>query len=50
MRPRPEIDAALRVAAEAGAVPAVAAMAASAAGPIYQGAFGARRLGAMLDA
>jgi len=40
------IDAALREAAETGAVPGVVAMAATADGPLYEGAFGVRRLGA----
>jgi methyl acetate hydrolase len=39
------IDAALREAVESGSVPGVVAMAATAEGPIYQGAFGVRRLG-----
>jgi CubicO group peptidase (beta-lactamase class C family) len=40
-----QIDSALRRAVEAGEVPGVVAMAASDAGPIYEGAFGARDLG-----
>ena len=40
-----QIDEALRGAVEAGEVPGVVAMAASAEGPIYEGAFGVRDLG-----
>src|SRR4249920_699876 len=40
-----QIDAVLRRAVEAGEVPGVVAMAASDAGPIYEGAFGVRDLG-----
>jgi methyl acetate hydrolase len=40
-----KIDAALREGVESGDVPGVVAMAISKAGPIYDGAFGARRLG-----
>jgi CubicO group peptidase (beta-lactamase class C family) len=39
------IDAVLSEAVDAGTVPGVVAMAATAAGPIYEGAFGVRRLG-----
>jgi methyl acetate hydrolase len=39
------IDAALRGAVDAGTVPGVVAMAATADGPLYEGAFGVRRLG-----
>src|SRR5689334_9765314 len=38
------IDATLRAAVENGTVPGVVAMASSAAGPIYSGAFGTRSL------
>jgi methyl acetate hydrolase len=41
-----QIDAVLRRAAEAGEVPGVVAMAATTDGPVYQGAFGVRELGA----
>jgi methyl acetate hydrolase len=40
------IDTPLREAVDAGTVPGVVAMATTASGPIYQGAFGVRRLGA----
>src|SRR5438105_9630774 len=40
------IDAVLRRAVQAGEVPGVVAMAASLDGPIYEGAFGLRALGA----
>jgi methyl acetate hydrolase len=40
------IDATLREAAGAGTVPGIVAMAATRSGPIYEGAFGVRRLGA----
>jgi CubicO group peptidase (beta-lactamase class C family) len=40
-----KIDATLREAVDAGAVPGVVAMAATADDPIYEGAFGVRRLG-----
>ncbi len=40
-----KIDATLRDAVDAGTVPGIVAMAATRDGPIYQGAFGARRLG-----
>src|SRR5438132_10965091 len=43
---QPQIDSALRRAVEAGEVPGVVAMAATADGPLYAGAFGARELGA----
>jgi len=39
------IDATLSQAVEAGTVPGVVAMAATADGPVYEGAFGVRRLG-----
>ena len=39
------IDAALKAAIDAGTVPGVVAMATTANGPIYEGAFGVRRLG-----
>ena len=42
---REQIDEVLRAAVEAGEVPGVVAMAASDAGPIYEGAFGVRDLG-----
>jgi methyl acetate hydrolase len=45
MPSHPKIDAVLREAAAAGKVPGVVAMATTAEGPIYEGAFGARRLG-----
>ncbi|VIO80928.1 Esterase EstB [Bradyrhizobium ivorense] len=41
-----DIDAALRAMVDSGKVPGIVAMAASAQGPIYQGAFGARAQGA----
>jgi methyl acetate hydrolase len=44
--PRAQIDTALRRAVEAGEVPGVVAMAATLDGPIYEGAFGERALGA----
>src|SRR5881275_759910 len=44
--PRAQIDTALRGAVEAGEVPGVVAMAATLDGPIYEGAFGLRALGA----
>src|SRR5438067_2591739 len=44
--PRAQIDTALRGAVQAGEVPGVVAMAASLDGPIYEGAFGLRALGA----
>jgi methyl acetate hydrolase len=40
-----DIDASLKSAVDAGTVPGVVAMATTADGPIYQGAFGVRRLG-----
>jgi methyl acetate hydrolase len=40
-----QIDATLREAVDAGTVPGVVAMAATADGPLYDGAFGVRRLG-----
>ena len=43
---RARIDTALRRAVEAGDVPGVVAMAATTDGPVYQGAFGVRELGA----
>jgi methyl acetate hydrolase len=43
------IDGALREATEAGAIPGVVAMATTADGPVYEGAFGVRRLGAPAD-
>lgn len=44
-RTEAQIDGALRRAVEAGEVPGAVAMAATADGPIYQGAFGVRELG-----
>jgi methyl acetate hydrolase len=44
--PGRDIDAALRAVVDSGRVPGVVAMAASAQGPIYQGAFGVRAQGA----
>lgn len=44
-RSHPAIDSPLKAAVEAGAVPGVVAMAATVDGPIYEGAFGVRRIG-----
>jgi methyl acetate hydrolase len=45
MASHPQIDAVLREAVDAGKVPGVVAMATTAEGPLYEGAFGLRRLG-----
>jgi methyl acetate hydrolase len=45
MASHPKIDAVLKQAVDTGKVPGVVAMATTAEGPIYKGAFGTRRLG-----